>query len=321
MKKINGRHKKSNLANHDEKIVNASNSHLNDAGAVGFQESENNVKLQAKQLAEPVVKAKTNKLVTKLKPEKPLTKSQDLTQHNKVKLAVLNKKLNDGNHHLHFGHRARLRQRFLRDEGSNMLDYEILELLLTLALPRQDTRPLAKKLLNQFGSFASLISAEPALLLQHPGVGEVVLTALKLVRASALRLLRQEISDNEHVISGWNKLLDYLYATMAREKTEQLRLIYLNHRFLLIADEKLQQGTINHTPFYVREILKRTLELSASHLVLVHNHPSGNHRPSADDIQQTKKLTTALKAMDVTLHDHIIISQNGHYSFKSNGLL
>ena len=219
------------------------------------------------------------------------------------------------------GHRQRLRQRFLKDHGATMDDYEILELLLAFALPRIDTKPIAKSLLAEFKTIGGVLSADPSRLTQHKFVADASVTILKLVQAAALRLLKQDAMGEQHIISGWEKLLGYLYATMAREKIEELRLLHLNHRFLLLLDEKIQQGTVNHTPFYTREVVKRVMEVGSSHIIVVHNHPSGNNKPSASDITETQKLAEALRAIDVGFHDHLIISNQGHYSFKNSGLL
>ncbi|MGI9461109.1 MAG: JAB domain-containing protein [Alphaproteobacteria bacterium] len=219
------------------------------------------------------------------------------------------------------GHRQRLRQRFLKDQGATMADYEMLELLLAFALPRIDTKPIAKTLLAEFKTIGAVLQADAHLLIRHKYISESSLTILQLVRATALRLLRQDVMVEKHIISGWEKLLSYLYATMARAKNEELRLLHLNHRYLLLVDEKLQQGTVNHTPFYVREVVKRVLEVGSSHIIIAHNHPSGYNKPSKSDITETRRLADALKAMDVGLHDHLIISHQGPYSFKHHGLL
>ncbi len=221
----------------------------------------------------------------------------------------------------HDGHRQRLRERFLKDDGASMADYEMLELLLTFSLPRIDTKPIAKELLREFKTIGGVLSADGNLLTQHQHIAHSSLTLLKLVRVAALRMLKQDVIAEKHIINGWEKLLDYLYATMARAKHEELRLLHLNHRYLLLLDEKIQQGTVNHAPFYVREIVKRVLEVGSSHVILVHNHPSGNNKPSTSDISETRKLAEALSAMDVGFHDHLIISDQGHYSFKNSGLL
>lgn len=218
------------------------------------------------------------------------------------------------------GHRVRLRERFMRDFGQSMEDYELLELLLTLALPRRDVKPLAKSLIDQFGSFADVIAADKKLLSATPGISDATLTALKLVQAAALRFSRQQIS-NTHVISSWEKLIDYLQAAMGREKVEQLRLLFLDNKNRLIADEVQQQGTVNHTPLYPREVMKRALELHASALIIVHNHPSGDPTPSKDDIQMTYDLRDAAEKLGIVLHDHIVIGKGDYTSFKATGYL
>ncbi len=218
------------------------------------------------------------------------------------------------------GHRARLRERFLRDQGEAMEDYELLELLLTLAIPRRDTKPLAKDLIGRFGSFAGVISADPADLLAMKGIGPTTLAPLKLVQAAALRLMRQEVSADP-VISSWDKLLGYIQSAMSREKREQLRILYLDNRNRLIADEVQQRGTVNHTPLYPREVIRRALELHASAMILVHNHPSGDPTPSRDDILMTHEVRDAAEKLGIRLHDHIVIGKGVHVSFKADGLL
>lgn len=220
----------------------------------------------------------------------------------------------------HLEHRRRLRTRFLRDDGDAMPDYEILELLLAMAIPRRDVKPFAKALLRKFGSFANVISAPPVELAACDGVGDGAITALKLVRASAIRLLRQE-SMARTEISSWQQLIDFCHAAMARERVEQLRVLFLNNRNMLILDEILSRGTVNHTPLYPREIARRALELHASAVILVHNHPSGNPTPSQADIRMTGEVAAALKAISVTLHDHVVIASEGHVSFRGAGYL
>lgn len=218
------------------------------------------------------------------------------------------------------GHRQRLRDRFMRDFGASMPDYELLELLLTLAIPRRDVKPVAKELIEKFGSFANVISADPRHLESVRDVKKSAVTAIKLAQTAALRLAQQQIM-NTHVLSSWDKLIDYCQAAMGRETVEQVRLLFLDHKNRLIADEVQQQGTVNHTPLYPREVIKRALELNASALILVHNHPSGDPTPSGDDIQMTYEVRDAGKKLGITLHDHLIISKGGHTSFKSSGLL
>lgn len=218
------------------------------------------------------------------------------------------------------GHRQRLRERFLKSGGEAMPDYELLELLLFLARPRADMKPLAKKLIARFGSFAAVVSAEPERLKEVEGVGEAAIAALKLAQASAKRLLRQEVL-GRHAISSWQALLDYCRASMGYEGTEQFRVLYLDQKNRLIADELQQRGTVNHTPVYPREIMKRALELSASAVILVHNHPSGDPAPSRDDIAMTKEVAEAGTRLGVAVHDHVIVGRAGCASFKSLGLL
>lgn len=218
------------------------------------------------------------------------------------------------------GHRQRLRDRFLRDMGASMPDYELLELLLTQALPRRDVKPIAKELMAEFGSFANVVSADPRQLEAIKDVKSSAITSLKLVQAAALRLSQQQIM-NTHILSSWDKLIDYCQAAMGHEKIEQVRLLFLDNKNRLIADEAHQRGTVNHTPLYPREVIKRALELNASAMILVHNHPSGDPTPSGDDIQMTYEVRDAAKKLGITLHDHLIISKGGHTSFKSSGLL
>ncbi len=220
----------------------------------------------------------------------------------------------------HFGHRARLRRRFLATEGADMPDYELLELLLALAIPRRDVKPLAKTLIARFGNFAAVVSAEPARLLEVEGLGEAGLAAIKLARAAGLRLARQQVV-GRHVISSWDRLIDYCRAAMGHEKIEQLRLLFLDRKNTLIADEVQQRGTVDHAPLYPREVIKRALELGASALILVHNHPSGDPTPSRGDIEMTREVKEAAEKLGITLHDHVIIGRDGVASFKSLGLL
>jgi DNA repair protein RadC len=220
----------------------------------------------------------------------------------------------------HLGHRQRLRDRFLEVGGEKMPDYELLELVLTLANRRGDTKPLAKQLIKEFGSFAGVISATPEALLRTKGMGEVGVAALKVIEAAAVRLAKAEVSEKP-LIGSWNALLDYCRAAMARGQIEQFRVLFLDRKNRLIADEVQQTGTVDHTPVYPREILKRALEHGASALILVHNHPSGDPTPSRADIEITKEVQKAAQALGVQLHDHLIIGRAGHTSFKSQGLL
>ena len=218
------------------------------------------------------------------------------------------------------GHRERLRARFLKGGADAMPDYELLELTLFAALPRRDTKPLAKALLVRFGSFAEVIAAPRARLMEVKGVGENVANHLKIVEAAAQRLAKTKIMGRA-ALSSWSALLDYCTAAMARSQTEEFRVLFLDRKNVLIADEVQSRGTVDHTPVYPREIIKRALELSASAIILVHNHPSGDPTPSKADIAMTREVAGAAKALGIAVHDHLVIGRGGHASFKSLGLL
>jgi len=220
----------------------------------------------------------------------------------------------------HKGHRQRLRERFLASDGHALPDYELLELILCMAQPRGDVKPTAKALLRAFKTYAQVINASPAQLKKIPGVGDSAVTALKVAKESAARLLRDGVM-NQPVLSNWQSLLDYCRVEMAHEKTEQFRVLFLNAKNILIADEVQQRGTVNHTPIYPREVIKRALDLGATAIILVHNHPSGDPEPSRDDIDMTKDVRDAGQKMGVQVHDHIIVATGGITSFKSQGLL
>jgi len=221
----------------------------------------------------------------------------------------------------HAGHRGRLRERFLKGGADALADYELLEMLLFQAMPRRDTKPLAKRLLTKFNdSFAAVIAAEPAALRQVAGVGDGVVAALKTVEAAALRLAREEVM-HRPVLSSWNKLIAYCRAGMARSANERFRVLFLNRQNALIADELQQKGTVDHTPVYPREVVKRALELGATAIIMVHNHPSGDPTPSKADIQMTREVRDAAAKLGIVLHDHLIMASAGHASFKELGLL
>jgi DNA repair protein RadC len=214
------------------------------------------------------------------------------------------------------GHRDRLRERF-RNGGEDALpDYELLEMVLFSAIPRQDVKPLAKKLLAVFGSFAEVVNAAPARLSQVDGVGERVIDELKLIKAAAVRLLRTEVKARPPLAS-WQGVLDYLRASQAYDDKEAFRILFLDKRNQLIADEVQQRGTVDHTPVYVREVIARSLELSATAIILVHNHPSGDPTPSRADIDMTKLIMMAGQPLGVLVHDHVIVGRQGHFSMKS----
>lgn len=227
--------------------------------------------------------------------------------------------MNDESPH-YLGHRARLRERFLNGGGDALPDYELMELILFSARPRGDVKPLAKALLKQFGSFAKVIHADESALRAVDEVGDAVIAALKTVQVAAQRLIKSEISD-QPVIQSWSALMDYCKLAMGKNTIEEFRVLFLNHRHALIADEVMQRGTINHTPVYPREVVKRALELSAAAVILLHNHPSGDPTPSKADIDITQKIIEAAATVNVAVHDHVIITEGGHYSFKSFGLI
>ena len=220
----------------------------------------------------------------------------------------------------HYGHRERLRARFLAGGTAAMPDYELLELVLFAALPRKDTKPLAKLLLKRFGSFAEVIAAPRERLMEVDGVGTSVAVHLKIIEAAAQRLARSQVIGRP-ALSSWAALLDYCTAAMARGSKEEFRVLFLDRKNVLIADEVQSSGTVDHTPVYPREILKRALELSASAIILVHNHPSGDPTPSRADIEMTRDIAKAASALGITLHDHLVIGRKGHASFKSLNLL
>jgi DNA repair protein RadC len=220
----------------------------------------------------------------------------------------------------YFGHRERLRQRLLTAGSAALADYELLEFLLYAAKPRGDTKPLAKALLREFGSLARVLGAEPKALGTVKGMGPASIAALIAVRAAAREMLRAEVKDRS-VISNWQQLIDYCTAQMGHANKEEFHLLFLDTKNALIADEKQQQGTVNHTPVYPREVVKRALELSASAVIMVHNHPSGDVTPSKADIEMTRAVREAAKAVGIALHDHLVIGRGRHASFKSLGLL
>jgi len=221
---------------------------------------------------------------------------------------------------LHAGHRQRLRDRFRKGGADALPDYELLELILFRALPRRDTKTLAKTLIARFGSFAEVVTAPEPRLKEIEGAGDAVVTELKLVLAAALRLTRSEIMQRP-ALSSWAQVLDYLRAAQGFEHREQFRILFLDKKNHLIADEVQQQGTIDHTPVYVREVVKRALELSATAIVLVHNHPSGDPTPSRADIDMTKQIVAAAKPLGVAVHDHVIVGRDGHASFRALKLI
>ena len=217
-------------------------------------------------------------------------------------------------------HRQRLRARFMGGGANALPDYELLELVLFAAIPRQDVKPLARLLLDTFGDFNRVISASPQRLSMVKGVGDSVVVQLKIVEAAAQRLMRAKVL-NRPVLSSWDTLLDYCRTAMAHRETEQFRILFLDRKNTLIADEEQAKGTVDHVPVYPREVVKRALELNASALILVHNHPSGDPTPSQSDISMTQQVMDAAQVLGITLHDHLIIGKSRELSFRSEGYL
>ena len=217
-------------------------------------------------------------------------------------------------------HRKRLRERFSSAGADALPDYELLELVLFRAIPRQDVKPLARQLLDNFGDFNSVISAAPARLGQIKGVGPAVICELKIVEAAAHRLARARIMQ-KRILSSWDALLDYCQTTMAHRDTEHFRILFLDTKNTLIADEEQAKGTVNHVPVYPREVVKRALELNATAIILVHNHPSGDPTPSQADIEMTQLIQNACAAVSVTVHDHLVIGKSREISFRATGRL
>ena len=221
--------------------------------------------------------------------------------------------------HYH-GHRERLRERFFGAGPEALSDYELLEMALFPALPRRDTKPLAKALLKKFGSFAEVIHAPMARLREVEGIGEASINQIKLLAAAATRVAKGEVKKNI-ALSSWNDVIDYIRTGMAFADKEQFRLLFLDKRNQLISDEVQQTGTVDHTPIYPREVIKRALELSATALILVHNHPSGDPSPSQADIQMTKAIVDIATPLGISVHDHIIVGKRGHASLKGMKLI
>lgn len=217
------------------------------------------------------------------------------------------------------GHRDRLRARFLKGGAEALADYELLELILFMAIPQRDVKPLAKELLLRFGSFSELFAAPPEELVKTRGVSETAATALKAVQAAAFAFLKGEVMKRP-VLNSATRLSDYLRATLGHEREEHFRLLFLNRRNELIADEIQQKGTVDHTPAYPREVMRRALELGATAIILCHNHPSGDPAPSQADIDMTRAIVEAGKPFSIVLHDHIIVSRNGHASLRALGV-
>ena len=218
------------------------------------------------------------------------------------------------------GHRARLRGRLLGQGGDALLDHELVEYLLALAIPRRDTKPLAKQLLAHYGGLSALITADAENIAAQPGMGETSTAALKIVQAAALRLLSEPVRE-QPILASWDALLDYLRADMAHLTIERMRVLYLNSKNMLVRDEVASEGSVDQTAVYTREIIRRAMDLGATAIILVHNHPSGDSAPSRQDISMTREIADAGKKLGVSVHDHIIIGKDGFSSMRSAGLI
>jgi DNA repair protein RadC len=218
------------------------------------------------------------------------------------------------------GHRARLRQRLFEGGPDALLDHELIEYLLALAIPRRNTKPLAKALLKEFGGIAGLLTADAEALARVPGMGETSAAALKAAHAAALRLLRAQVAERP-VLANWQALLDYLRADMAHHPIERVRVLHMNSRNMLIRDELMAEGSIDEAAVYVREVIRRAIDLGSAAIILVHNHPSGDPAPSRADIDITRQVAEAGKRLNIALHDHIIMGAEGHSSLRAMGLI
>jgi DNA repair protein RadC len=218
------------------------------------------------------------------------------------------------------GHRARLRQRLFEGGPDALLDHELVEYLLALALPRRDTKSLAKKLIRDFGGFGALLSADAEAITRVGGITEGAAAALKIAQASALRLLEDRVKERP-VLGSWQALLDYLHADMAHNPVERVRVLFLNSKNMLIRNEPMSEGSVDEAAVYIREVVRRALDYQATAIILVHNHPSGDPQPSAQDIKLTKDIVEACRHLKIAVHDHVIIGTSGHSSLRALGLI
>ena len=216
----------------------------------------------------------------------------------------------------HIGHRDRLRQRFMAAGDAGVADYELVELILFRALPRRDVKPLAKAVIARFGSFAEAIAARPERLREVAGLGEAAIVEFKIVEAAARRLTKGAVKVRQ-TLGSWTEVLDYCRTAMAFADREEFRILFLDKRNVLIGDEVQGRGTVDHTPVYPREVVRRALELGSTALVLVHNHPSGDTTPSTADIRMTHEIIAVAKPLGIAIHDHLIVGRNGHSSLKA----
>ena len=220
----------------------------------------------------------------------------------------------------YIGHRQRLKEKLLTNGANTIADYELLELVLSIAIPRKDVKPLAKELISKFKTFGGVITAKPTELSQIKGIGDTTIATLKIIEASQIKILKDKIEETS-IISNWSELIDYCKLNIGNKDTEEFHILYLNTKCHLIKDETHSTGTINSSSVYTREIIKRVLELGATSIILVHNHPTGDSTPSKADISITQKIIKALETIDVSVHDHLIVSKGNYTSFKMLGLI
>jgi len=218
------------------------------------------------------------------------------------------------------GHRARLRKRLLEGGPDALLDHELVEYLLALAIPRRDTKPLAKKLIQDFGGLGALLSADPEAIARAGDLSEGAVAAIKIAQASALRLLASDVRERP-VLGSWQALLDYLHADMAHNPVERVRVLFLNAKNVLIRDELMWEGSVDESAVYIREVIRRALDLHATAIIIVHNHPSGDPAPSSQDIKLTRDLVEAGRHLRIAVHDHVIVGARGHSSLRALGLI
>lgn len=218
------------------------------------------------------------------------------------------------------GHRSRLRDRLLENGGDTLLDHELVEYLLTLAIPRRDTKPLAKQLIQHYGGLSALFAADVESLTHQSGMGETSAAAIKIVQAAALRMLSEPVRE-QPILASWQSLLDYLRADMAHLTIERVRVLYLNSKNMLIRDEIASEGSLDQAAIYVREIIRRSIDLGAAAIILVHNHPSGDSAPSRQDISMTREIADVAKRLGISVHDHVIVGKDGISSMRSAGLI
>lgn len=222
---------------------------------------------------------------------------------------------------LRAGHRQRVRDRLMSLGGESFTDVEMLEAVLHLVIPQKDTKDLAKLLLHRFGSFSAVMAAPETELRKFKGLGDTTIANLRIILAAAQRFGRDQVSRDMPILSSWSQLIDYCRTAMAYESVEQFRILFLDKKNRLVADEVQQRGTVDHTPVYPREVIKRSLELNATAIILVHNHPSGDPSPSTADVQMTREIVDAAAPMGITVHDHLIIGRAGHVSMKGMRLI